>query len=170
MTESRLLNPNRNPNMNRQQIEDHLRNYLGSLKRSVQLNEGTDLSAGETDGHIDDITVPFLARWSAATTTTTNEYYSGCSKPASKSLSRQPMLATQAQGSCLPQRSPSASRKREAENVLVSQGGKQSRWKMAAKKGTTLFRYANFLITNGSIIFPVYGLTLTMRRSSASPR
>src|SRR6185295_8978056 len=47
-----LLNPNRNPNLTRQQIEERLALYLGVTK-VVWLGEG--LEDDETDGHIDNI-------------------------------------------------------------------------------------------------------------------
>ena len=52
-TEAVLLNPNRNPDLSRDQIEHRLKNYLG-------VNEVLWLEAGiegdDTDGHIDDLT------------------------------------------------------------------------------------------------------------------
>ena len=51
-TEQCLLNPNRNPHLNREQIEEYLKNYLG-VKKVLWLNEG--IVGDDTDGHIDDI-------------------------------------------------------------------------------------------------------------------
>jgi|ERR1700754_24853 len=51
-TEQCLLNPNRNPDLNRTQIEQYLRNYLGVTK-VLWLGEG--IVGDDTDGHIDDI-------------------------------------------------------------------------------------------------------------------
>lgn len=51
-TEQCLLNPNRNPNLSRQQIEERLALYLGVTK-IVWLGEG--LEDDETDGHVDNI-------------------------------------------------------------------------------------------------------------------
>ncbi|MDI6401425.1 agmatine deiminase family protein [Balneolaceae bacterium ANBcel3] len=51
-TESVLLNPNRNPDMNREQIEDVLRTYLG-VQKVIWLKNG--LKGDDTDGHIDDL-------------------------------------------------------------------------------------------------------------------
>lgn len=49
--------------------------------------------------------------------------------------------------------------KEEAENVLVSQGvGQNPDGKWRKEGDFAVPSYANFLITNGSIIFPVYGL------------
>ncbi len=49
-TEECLLNPNRNPDMTREQIEEHLRNYL-NISKVIWLKQG--LSGDETDGHVD---------------------------------------------------------------------------------------------------------------------
>jgi len=47
-----LLNPNRNPELSQEQIEQALRNYLG-VERIIWLEEG--VIGDDTDGHIDDI-------------------------------------------------------------------------------------------------------------------
>ena len=52
-TESCLLNPNRNPDMNRQQIEQRLRDCLG-VSQILWLGDG--IEGDDTDGHVDDIT------------------------------------------------------------------------------------------------------------------
>lgn len=52
-TENCLLNPNRNPDLTREQIETNLRNYLG-VKQIVWLGEG--IEGDDTDGHVDVIT------------------------------------------------------------------------------------------------------------------
>ncbi len=51
-TEQCLLNPNRNPHLKRAEIEDYLKNYLGTQK-VLWLGEG--IVGDDTDGHIDDI-------------------------------------------------------------------------------------------------------------------
>jgi agmatine deiminase len=51
-TEQCLLNPNRNPNLNRDEIEKYLRDYLGANK-IIWLKRG--LFNDHTDGHIDDV-------------------------------------------------------------------------------------------------------------------
>jgi agmatine deiminase len=51
-TEQCLLNQNRNPHLNRKQIEDYLGKYL-SVKNVLWLKEG--IIGDDTDGHIDDI-------------------------------------------------------------------------------------------------------------------
>ena len=51
-TEQCLLNPNRNPSLGRDEIEKHLRDYLG-VQKVLWLGEG--IIGDDTDGHIDDI-------------------------------------------------------------------------------------------------------------------
>lgn len=48
-----LLNKNRNPNLNQQQIEGYLQNYYG-VEQVLWLGDG--IVGDDTDGHIDDIT------------------------------------------------------------------------------------------------------------------
>ena len=48
-----LLNPNRNPGLNQQQIEAYLKNYYG-VEQVLWLGDG--VVGDDTDGHIDDIT------------------------------------------------------------------------------------------------------------------
>ena len=62
-TESCLLNKNRNPSMDREEIEEYLRLYLG-VKRVLWLGEG--IAGDDTDGHVDD-----LARFTSANTIVT---------------------------------------------------------------------------------------------------
>lgn len=62
-TEQCLLNPNRNPHLSKQEIEDHLRAYLG-VQQIIWLGEG--IEGDDTDGHIDD-----LSRFVAADTVVT---------------------------------------------------------------------------------------------------
>ncbi len=52
-TEACLLNPNRNPQLNRAQIEQYLKDYLG-VTDILWLGEG--IVGDDTDGHVDDLT------------------------------------------------------------------------------------------------------------------
>jgi agmatine deiminase len=52
-TESCLLNPNRNPHLNKEQIEQYLRDFLG-VTNILWLGDG--IMGDDTDGHIDDLT------------------------------------------------------------------------------------------------------------------
>ena len=51
-TEQCLLNPNRNPDLSRAQIEDHLRRYTGA-ETIIWLGDGVWMD--ETDGHVDNL-------------------------------------------------------------------------------------------------------------------
>ncbi len=51
-TESCLLNPNRNPELGRAQVEDYLKTYLGAAN-VLWLGEG--IAGDDTDGHVDDL-------------------------------------------------------------------------------------------------------------------
>ena len=51
-SESCLLNPNRNPGLNRSEIEQRLRDYLG-VSEILWLGDG--IEGDDTDGHIDDL-------------------------------------------------------------------------------------------------------------------
>lgn len=51
-TEQCLLNPNRNPHLDRQQVEERLALFTGA-RRIIWLGDG--FSDGETDGHVDNI-------------------------------------------------------------------------------------------------------------------
>lgn len=51
-TESCLLNPNRNPHLNKSEIESYLREYLGASS-IAWLGDG--IAGDDTDGHIDDL-------------------------------------------------------------------------------------------------------------------
>ncbi|MBX3745153.1 MAG: agmatine deiminase family protein [Verrucomicrobiae bacterium] len=52
-TESCLLNPNRNPDLTREAIERHLRDFLG-VTHILWLGDG--IVGDDTDGHVDDLT------------------------------------------------------------------------------------------------------------------
>ncbi|MBE7176382.1 MAG: agmatine deiminase family protein [Mucilaginibacter polytrichastri] len=52
-TRACLLNPNRNPHLNQQQIEEYLRQFYG-VKQVLWLGDG--IVGDDTDGHIDDLT------------------------------------------------------------------------------------------------------------------
>lgn len=52
-TESCLLNPNRNPELTKPQIEQHLKDHLG-VSHILWLGDG--IAGDDTDGHVDDLT------------------------------------------------------------------------------------------------------------------
>jgi agmatine deiminase len=51
-TRACLLNPNRNPDLTQEELEDYLKEYLGGVK-IIWLNRG--VTGDDTDGHVDDI-------------------------------------------------------------------------------------------------------------------
>jgi agmatine deiminase len=64
-----LLNPNRNPHLNQQQIEEYLINYYG-VEQVLWIDEG--IVGDDTDGHIDD-TVRFVSSDTVLTVIEENE-------------------------------------------------------------------------------------------------
>ncbi len=52
-TEACLLNPNRNPRLGQEEIEQYLRDYLG-VTHLLWLGDG--IAGDDTDGHVDDLT------------------------------------------------------------------------------------------------------------------
>ncbi len=68
-SESCLLNPNRNPQLNREQIEQRLRDYLG-VREILWLGDG--IEGDDTDGHIDDLT-RFVSERTVVTVVETSE-------------------------------------------------------------------------------------------------
>lgn len=62
-TESCLLNPNRNPSLNRAQIEQNLRENFG-VQQILWLGDG--IEGDDTDGHVDDLT-RFISRTTVLT-------------------------------------------------------------------------------------------------------
>lgn len=68
-TKSCLLNPNRNPALNQEQIEKKLRDWLG-ISQIIWLGDG--IEGDDTDGHIDDIT-RFVSRETVVTAVEENE-------------------------------------------------------------------------------------------------
>lgn len=63
-----LLNPNRNPHLNQEQIENYLRNYYG-IDQVLWVDEG--IVGDDTDGHIDD-TIRFVNEDTVLTVIETN--------------------------------------------------------------------------------------------------
>ncbi len=68
-SESCLLNPNRNPQLSRTQIEERLRDYLG-VREILWLGDG--IEGDDTDGHIDDLT-RFVGKRTVVTVVEKNE-------------------------------------------------------------------------------------------------
>lgn len=160
VTESCLLNKNRNPEYTREEIEKVLKEYLG-FDKIIWLRSGVDIDEGETDGHVDDVCA-YIGPGEVVTCYTENKenpYYS-IFKECYEELCR----AKDAKGRVLkvhkiPAAMPFAFTEEEAVNLLATQGiGKEPDGHWREEGELAVPSYANFLITNGSIIFPVYGL------------
>lgn len=159
-TKSCLLNPNRNPEMSQEEIEKTLHEYLG-FEKVIWLDEGIDCGEFETDGHVDDICA-FIGPAEVVTCFTEdkeNEYYQ-----VFKNCYNQLSSSVDAKGRKLKVHKLTACRpfkftKEEAENLLVSASiGKIPEKKWREEGDFAVPSYANFLITNGTLIFPTYGV------------
>lgn len=159
-TESCLLNPNRNPDMTRDDIERTLHDYLG-FDKVIWLREGVDCEEGETDGHVDDVCA-FIGPAEVVCCYTDDEdnEYHDVFKECYETL----CAATDAKGRPLTVHKLTAANpfrftKEEAERLAPSQGvaaDPDGTWRCEGDFAVP--SYANFLITNGSIIFPTYDL------------
>lgn len=159
-TESCLLNENRNPSMSKEEIEETLREYLGVTK-VIWIKVGIDCELGETDGHIDDV-CHFIGPAEVVCSYTDDKEHSNYEvlQDAYKTLCE----ATDAKGRKLTVHKLIASdemfmTKEEATESFVVQGqygGEDDRVHFEGFPGVP--SYCNFLITNGHIIFPIYGL------------
>lgn len=159
-TESCLLNENRNKELSREEIENELKNYLG-FEKVIWIPEGIDTDEGETDGHIDDLCA-FIAPGEVVTCYTEDknhahyEIFRKCYDILSK--------ATDAKGRKLKVHKltvadPFYLNGEEAMNITDMQGvGHEPDGAWREEGEPAVGSYANFLITNGSIIFPIYGL------------
>lgn len=131
-TEQCLLNKNRNPSLTRQQIEEYLGKYLG-VKKVLWLKEG--IVGDDTDGHIDDI-----ARFVSADTVV-------CAVETNQDDENYPIL-------------------QECYNDLLKmtdQEGKPLKVVKLPMPDPVVHEdqrlpasYANFLITNKSVLFPTF--------------
>lgn len=159
-TESCLLNPNRNPDMSREEIEQTLRDYLG-FEKVIWLKEGVDCDEGETDGHIDDVCA-YIAPAEVVCCYTEDEknLYYRVFKDCYETLCQ----AIDAKGRPLtvhkiPAAAPFRFNKEEAENIAPLQGIASDPDGIWREEGDhAVPSYANFLITNGTVIFPTYDL------------
>jgi agmatine deiminase len=148
-TEECLLNPNRNPELTREQIEAALLAYLGAEK-VVWLGRGVD--ADETDGHVDNLACfaapgVVLLTWCPDK----SDPQHAVSRDARKRLD----AATDARGRSfevvlLPSPDPLFSTDEEAAGVEQVPGTKPRRGgeRLAAS-------YANFYVANGRVVFPL---------------
>ncbi|HEY4897741.1 MAG TPA: agmatine deiminase [Solirubrobacteraceae bacterium] len=148
-TEECLLNPNRNPNLSRAQIERSLCDYLGA-DRVIWLGRGLD--GDETDGHVDNLACfarpgVVLLSWSEDPA----DPQHAISSDALARLAR----AADARGRALdvvrlPAPGPLRISEREAAGVSSARGTKPrvAGERMAAS-------YANFYIATTRVVFPL---------------
>ncbi len=140
-TESVLLNPNRNPQMTRKQIESRLDEYLGA-PHVIWLGDG--IAGDDTDGHIDD-----LARFVSASTivAVVEEDAADVNYRALHENLERLQGATDQDGGKL-------------EIIKLPTPGPVAR---GARHGERLpeerlpASYANFYIGNGAVLVPVFG-------------
>lgn len=148
-TEECLLNPNRNPELSREQIERILLEYLGAEK-VVWLGAG--VFADETDGHVDNLACfarpgVVLLTWSDDE----NDPQHAISRNARERLE----AATDARGQALevvllPSPGPLQTSAEEAEGVDAGEGTRPRRAgdRLAAS-------YVNFYLGNSRIVYPL---------------
>lgn len=150
-TKECLLNRNRNPRMNQDQIEACLKAYL-NVQKVIWLDKGVYMD--ETDGHVDNLCCfvkpgEVLLTW----TDDTGDPQHEISARAYEILS----TATDAHGRTLTvhkihQPDPMHMSATEGENLDASQNAK------SRKAGDRLAgSYVNFYIANGGIVMPLFG-------------
>jgi agmatine deiminase len=158
VTEQCLLNPNRNPQLTRSDIEAQLRRYLG-VSTVVWLGAG--VVHDETDGHVDNLAC-FARPGEVCLTWTDNRR--DPQWPVSQDAYARLMDARDAEGRRfkvhkLPQPGPLTMTAAEARGVLTRDGAKP---RIAGER--LAGSYANFYIANGGIVMPL----LDARRDAAA--
>lgn len=131
-TEQCLLNPNRNPGKTRDEIENILREYLG-VHQILWLGDG--IVGDDTDGHVDDIT-----RFVAADTVIT------AMEPDTSDANHEPLLENKKRLESF--RLPNGQPLRIVDLPMPE----PVHWDGVRLPAS----YANFLITNGSVIVPTF--------------
>lgn len=132
-TEECLLNPNRNPDMTREQIEEELKRFL-NISKVIWLKQG--LSGDETDGHVDNIAC-FAAPGKVILQV--------CDDPADDNYA-----ITQENVRLLGEATDAAGRKLEI--IPIKQPPKA-----IYEDNRLTLSYLNFYFVNGGIILPVFG-------------
>jgi agmatine deiminase len=149
ITEQCLLNPNRNPELTRSQIEGHLKQYLG-VTRLISLGSG--VFNDETGGHIDNLAC-FVRPGEVCLT--------WCDDPAdpqhaiSKDALERLLAARDARDRRLrvhkiPSPGPLYMTRREASGVQRKRGShaRVAGWRLAGS-------YVNFYLANGGLVMPL---------------
>lgn len=132
-SEQCLLNPNRNPHLNRTDIEALLADYLG-IRKVIWLGQG--LEDDETDGHVDNLAS--FVRPGVVLALTSNDPQDGNYQALQDNLKRL-RSATDAQG-------------RGLEVVEVA----QPRPKYGDNGQRLSLSYVNFYIANGGVVMPEF--------------
>ncbi len=149
-TEECLLSPGRNPELSREQIEDHLRDYL-NVEKVIWLARGID--PDETNGHVDDVAC--FVRPGVVLAATTDDRDDWRYELLQDNL-RVLQTATDARGRAL-----------EIHTVpmpAIMEITAEEAWGVDAAEGSiprrpgdkTAASYLNFLIVNGGIVLPVF--------------
>jgi agmatine deiminase len=133
-TESCLLNPNRNPNLSREDVERNLHDFLGAKK--ILWLAGGEIAGDDTDGHIDQI-----ARFVDPTTLVC----SVCDDPADENYGPTQQNLVELQTMSDQDDQPLEVIPLKLPRPLFCDGQRLPAG------------YANFLIVNGAVIVPQFG-------------
>ena len=151
VTEECLLNPNRNPQLTKEEIEENLREYL-NVETIVWLGRGVYLD--ETSGHVDNLCC--FVRPGVVALTWTNDK-SDPQYEISLGAYERLRAATDAKGRKfeihkIHQPVPMAITKEESEGVDAVEGT------LPRREGDRLAgSYINFYIANGGVVVPTFG-------------
>lgn len=148
-TEECLLNPNRNPHLDKGQIEILLHEYLG-VSTVIWLNKGVYMD--ETDGHIDELCC-FVAPGHVALTWTDDKrdpMYAICRDADEKLATARDAKGRRLKVHKLPQPGPLYMTAKEAAGLDAIEGTKRR------TAGDRLAgSYANFYIGNSAVVMPL---------------
>ncbi|MFK7849762.1 MAG: agmatine/peptidylarginine deiminase [Akkermansiaceae bacterium] len=134
-TESVLLNPNRNPHLSREQIEEKLRANLG-VKEILWLEKG--IEGDDTDGHIDD-----LARF------TEEDTIIACEELDTSSPNHSPLKDNLAR---LQEFQTPSGRPYQLSRIHLPQACEIPGWRLPVLPAS----YVNFLIINHAVLVPTF--------------
>jgi agmatine deiminase len=132
-TESCLLNPNRNPGLSKQQIEEYLRVFLG-VSNILWLGDG--IAGDDTDGHVDDL-ARFVSR-DTIVTVIEDDPADDNYRPLAENLKRLHAMRDQ------------DGHPFKVETLPMPPALYHERQRLPAS-------YANFYIANGAVMVPTFG-------------